>query len=105
MRELARLGVDLRLSAGKNGGRGVQHNKLAVIDGKLVQTGSYNWTTNAHKNNYENVLFLDAPDDAAAYAAYFDRVWEQGWEPEPGDFEASEFAPEGAVPAPGATPW
>jgi phosphatidylserine/phosphatidylglycerophosphate/cardiolipin synthase-like enzyme len=105
MRELARLGFDLRLSAGKNGGRGVQHNKLAVIDGKLVQTGSYNWTTNAHKNNYENVLFLDAPDDAAAYAAYFDRVWEQGWEPEPGDFEASEFAPEGAVPAPGATPW
>lgn len=105
MRELARLGFDLRLSAGKNGDRGVQHNKLAVIDGKLVQTGSYNWTTNAHKNNFENVLFLDAPDDAAAYAAYFDRVWDQGWEPEQADFEAADFAPEGAVPAPGATPW
>lgn len=105
MRELARLGLDLRLSAGKNGDRGVQHNKLAVLDGKLVQTGSYNWTTNAHKNNFENILFLDAPDDAAAYAAYFDRIWDQGWEPESSDLEASEFAPEGAVPAPGATPW
>lgn len=104
MRDLARMGFDLRLSAGKDGRRGVQHNKLAVIDGKLVETGSYNWTTNAHKNNYENLLFLDAPDDVAAYDAAFERVWEQGWEPAAADFEAAQALPEGAVPAAGS-PW
>lgn len=103
MRELARLGLDLRLSAGKDGGRSVQHNKMAVIDGKLVETGSYNWTTNAHKNNFENLLFLDAPDDVAAYEAFFERIWEQGWEPAAADFEAAGLLPEGAVPAP--SPW
>ncbi|MDX6768096.1 MAG: phospholipase D-like domain-containing protein, partial [Elusimicrobiota bacterium] len=104
MRELVRLGFDARLSRGKNGERGVQHNKMAVLDGRLVQTGSYNWTTNAHKNNYENVLFLDAPDDAAAYAAYYERIWDQAVEPDDASLEHAEFAPEGAVPAPGS-PW
>lgn len=103
MRELVALGFDVRLSKGKDGRRGVQHNKLAVLDGKLVQTGSHNWTTNGHKNNYENILFLDAPDDVAAYAAYFERIWGRGFEPPEGSAPA-EFLPEGSVPAPGS-PW
>lgn len=103
MRELVTLGFEVRLSAGKDGHRGVQHNKMAVIDGKLVQTGSFNWTTNAHKNNYENVLFLDAPDDVAAYESYFDRIWDQAREPAASDFENADFHPEGAVPL--ASPW
>lgn len=98
MRELVELGFEVRLCAGRSGDRGVQHNKMAVIDGKLVETGSYNWTTNAHKNNYENALFLDAPDDVAAYEAYFDRVWDQAREPEAADLESEHRAPEGAVP-------
>lgn len=104
MRELVALGFDVRLSRGKDGRRGVQHNKLAVLDGKLAQTGSYNWTTNAHKNNYENALFLDAPDDVAAYAAYYERIWDQAVEPGPADLEGPRFLPEGAVPAP-ASSW
>ncbi len=103
MRDLVALGFDVRLSRGKDGDRGVQHNKLAVLDGKLVQTGSYNWTTNAHKNNYENVLFLDAPDDVAAYAAYYERIWDQAVEPDESHFAHDVFAPEGAVPAPGSS--
>ncbi len=101
MRELVALGFDVRLSKGKDGQRGVQHNKMAVLDGKLVQTGSHNWTNNGHKNNYENALFLDAPDDVAAYAAFFERIWDQGFEPPAGASETHEFLPEGAVPAPG----
>ena len=75
MAEMRALGFDVRLSDGKSQGRGVMHNKFAVFDGRLVETGSFNWTTNGERNNYENALFLDAPDDAAGFAAYFERLW------------------------------
>ena len=61
------------------------HNKFAVFDGALVEAGSFNWTRNGEKNNYENAMFLDAPDDVAAFAAAFKRVRDQAWAPEPDD--------------------
>lgn len=75
MAEMRDLGFDVRLSDGKGPGRGVMHNKFVVLDGKLVETGSFNWTMNGERNNYENAAFLDAPDDAAGYRAYFERIW------------------------------
>jgi phosphatidylserine/phosphatidylglycerophosphate/cardiolipin synthase-like enzyme len=85
MAEMADLGFDVRLSNGKNGQTGVMHNKFVVLDGKLVETGSFNWTFNGELNNYENAAFLDAPDDAAAWTAYFERIWKQGRAPTPDD--------------------
>jgi len=82
---MAELGFDVRLSNGKDGQKGVMHNKFVVLDGKLVETGSFNWTFNGELNNYENAVFLDAPDDAAAWAAYFERIWSQGRAPTPED--------------------
>ena len=75
MAEMRELGFDVRLSDGKGAGRGVMHNKFAVLDAKLVETGSFNWTMNGERNNYENAVYLDAPDDAAGYRAYFERIW------------------------------
>lgn len=75
MAEMRELGFEVRLSDGKGPGRGVMHNKFVVLDGKLVETGSFNWTMNGERNNYENAAFLDAPDDAAGYRAYFERIW------------------------------
>ena len=85
MAEMMDLGFDVRLSNGKDGQKGVMHNKFVVLDGKLVETGSFNWTFNGELNNYENAAFLDAPDDAAAWAAYFERIWKQGRIPTPDD--------------------
>ncbi|OGR94445.1 MAG: hypothetical protein A2V88_11645 [Elusimicrobia bacterium RBG_16_66_12] len=75
MADMRDLGFDVRLSDGKGPGRGVMHNKFVVLDSKLVETGSFNWTTNGERNNYENAVFLDAPDDAASYRSYFERIW------------------------------
>jgi phosphatidylserine/phosphatidylglycerophosphate/cardiolipin synthase-like enzyme len=84
-----RLKVDTARSAGKKivalierlkaGGvqvrtvapNGRNHNKFAVIDGKRVVTGSYNWTLKA-EGNWENLLMLDCPELAKAY----EREWE-----------------------------
>ncbi len=39
---------------------GIMHNKMAIIDGKILFTGSYNWTKSAEKKNQENLLeFID----------------------------------------------
>jgi phosphatidylserine/phosphatidylglycerophosphate/cardiolipin synthase-like enzyme len=87
MAEMAELGFDVRLSNGKDGQKGVMHNKFVVVDGKLVETGSFNWTFNGELNNYENAAFLDAPDDAAAWTAYFERIWKQARVPTPADHQ------------------
>lgn len=88
MAQMVELGFDVRLSNGKDGQKGVMHNKFVVLDGKLVETGSFNWTFNGELNNYENAAFLNAPDDAAAWSAYFERIWSQGRAPTPEDHKA-----------------
>lgn len=87
-------GFDVLLSAGKGGEKGVMHNKFAVFDGALVEAGSFNWTRNGEKNNYENAMFLDAPDDVAAFMAAFKRVRDQAWAPAPDDHSGPHAAPE-----------
>lgn len=90
----AEQGFDVLISAGKGGDKGVMHNKFAVFDGTLVEAGSFNWTRNGERNNYENAMFLDAPDDAAAFAAYFERIRDQAWVPGPEDHAGPRSAPE-----------
>ncbi len=46
----------------------IAHNKVMVIDGMTVVTGSFNFTKAAQRDNAENVLILwNAPALAAAY--------------------------------------
>jgi phosphatidylserine/phosphatidylglycerophosphate/cardiolipin synthase-like enzyme len=86
--EMTELGFDVRLSDGRTGARSVMHNKFGVFDGQFVETGSFNWTMNGELNNYENAVYLDAPDDAAGYAAYFQRIWNQARVPTAADHRA-----------------
>ena len=48
------------------------HDKFAVVDGRWVITGSFNWTEGAERRNRENVLALDCP----ALAQAFEAEWE-----------------------------
>ena len=48
------------------------HHKFAVVDGRWVISGSFNWTTSAENRNRENVLVFDCP----ALAETFDAEWE-----------------------------
>src|SRR5688572_10207590 len=57
---------------------GLMHQKFAVIDRRLVFSGSYNWTHSADKLNHENLLlFRDAPSLAEEYRRVFIYLWEQ----------------------------
>jgi phosphatidylserine/phosphatidylglycerophosphate/cardiolipin synthase-like enzyme len=67
-------------TAGKPGDKdsGLMHQKFAVIDRRIVFTGSYNWTHSAESRNDENLLmFRDAGPLAEEYRKAFVRIWER----------------------------
>ncbi len=68
-------GITVRLSGGYRGQRSLMHDKFAVFDGRLVETGSFNWTTSADDYNYENAVFLGDAAIASRYENEFERIW------------------------------
>ncbi|MBI4347508.1 MAG: DUF1669 domain-containing protein, partial [Elusimicrobia bacterium] len=76
---LAFHGVKVRILAGPDpkGPEWAQkdHNKFFIVDGKLVETGSMNFTKNAAIFNYENGAFLTDKTDVASYVAFFGDMW------------------------------
>jgi phosphatidylserine/phosphatidylglycerophosphate/cardiolipin synthase-like enzyme len=62
----------------------IHHDKVLVVDGATVQTGSFNYTQAAQKSNSENVMVLwNNPQLAKGYLAHWERNWKQGraWQP------------------------
>ena len=45
----------------------IAHNKVMVIDGHIVVTGSFNFTKAAEEKNTENLLVIDDPELAVKY--------------------------------------
>lgn len=66
-------GFNIKITHGK--GRGIMHNKFCIFDKELLFTGSYNWTDNAEKNNYENAVFISDPETISQYQKEFDKIW------------------------------
>jgi len=62
-----------------DGEHAIAHNKIMVIDGATVVTGSYNFTRAAEEKNAENVLIIRSKDLAALYT--------KNWEPHRGHSE------------------
>lgn len=55
---------------------GIAHNKVMIIDGYKVITGSFNFTEAADKRNAENVLLIQDRKVAAEYLANWMKRWE-----------------------------
>ena len=65
--------MDVRISSNS----AIMHNKFAIIDGKILITGSYNWTLSANNRNDENVLVIDCRYVIDEYEEQFERLWLQ----------------------------
>lgn len=52
--------------------RAIAHNKVMIIDDRIVITGSFNFTKAAEEKNAENLLIIDSPALAAKYVANFE---------------------------------
>lgn len=69
---LKNAGVDIRLDTNS----GLMHDKVAVIDGHIVLTGSMNWSNAGVRENNENLLVLNNEDWASAYEGQFEAIYE-----------------------------
>jgi len=65
---LAHAGIPTRIDAQHK----IAHNKIMVIDGAVVITGSFNFTRGAEYDNAENLLVIRSQ----ALAAQYPRNWE-----------------------------
>jgi len=68
---LLKHGFDIRYHMGF----GLMHNKFAIIDGKSLITGSFNWTLTAEERNEENLLIIADEGTIEKYKQRFDYLW------------------------------
>jgi phosphatidylserine/phosphatidylglycerophosphate/cardiolipin synthase-like enzyme len=76
-RKLVAAGMNVRIS--KN--TAIFHDKLAIVDGRVVLTGSFNWTIGAETRNEENLCRIESSEVAARAEDQFNVLWEL-WNPE-----------------------
>ncbi|CDS12839.1 hypothetical protein LRAMOSA05023 [Lichtheimia ramosa] len=53
------------------------HNKFAVIDGKTLINGSFNWSKNARFKNRENIVITNIPECIKEFEIEFERLWNE----------------------------
>ncbi|MFP4896643.1 phospholipase D family protein [Paraburkholderia sp. EG304] len=59
----------------------IHHDKVVIVDGATVQTGSFNYSQAAASRNSENALVLwDCPGVARGYLEHWQSRWDQGVE-------------------------
>lgn len=66
------------------------HHKYIVVDDHIVITGSLNFSESADDSNDENVVVIDNADIARLYVEEFQRVWDIGHDPDPGDLKCGK---------------
>ena len=69
---LADEGIEVRFITVKGG---TLHHKFMLIDGKLLMTGSYNFTNESEFRNHEAAIFTNNKALIQSFAAEFERLW------------------------------
>ncbi len=70
-RFLVQKGIKIRVSTNNY----IMHNKFAIIDNRLLLTGSYNWTFSANNRNDENLMVIDDPELIEIFQNQFVNLW------------------------------
>lgn len=74
--KLLAAGVQIRF--GHQRGSGIMHNKFVIVDGKMLETGSFNETNHASFYNNENQIYLTNPKVLERYKKRFEFLWSEG---------------------------
>jgi phosphatidylserine/phosphatidylglycerophosphate/cardiolipin synthase-like enzyme len=73
VRLLVKAGANLRFGHQ----RGIMHDKFTIIDEKMVETGSFNYTNHASQANNENQVYLANPEIVKRYHTRFEEIWNE----------------------------
>lgn len=72
MRDITRHGVELRI----DGHYHIQHDKMMIVDGTTLETGSFNYAKSAEYDNSENILVIkNMPKILSQYQEHFASRW------------------------------
>jgi len=77
-RLLVQKGIKTRISTNNY----IMHHKFAIIDNRILLTGSYNWTFFANKRNDENLMVIDNPEIIEIFQKQFTNLWTNKYSPE-----------------------
>ena len=58
-----------------------QHHKYIIVDGERVASGSYNFSNNAERDTFENIIFFEGPAYEGViedFVANFGAIWDTG---------------------------
>ena len=55
----------------------LMHDKILVVDGIVVLTGSFNWSNNAENYNNENLIVIESTYIAGIYEQEFAEIWNE----------------------------
>ena len=69
-RRMKQAGLDVL----QDGSPWVMHHKVILIDGRVVIFGSFNFSSNADRDNDENLLIVEDPGLASAFEAEYQRM-------------------------------
>mmetsp|Transcript_10070 Transcript_10070/g.42335 ORF Transcript_10070/g.42335 Transcript_10070/m.42335 type:complete len:431 (-) Transcript_10070:3434-4726(-) len=72
-RELFVNGIQVRLGGASS--YTSMHHKFAVVDDMILLSGSFNWTVQGSKKNYENVIITSDPRLIKTFSCEFVRLW------------------------------
>jgi phosphatidylserine/phosphatidylglycerophosphate/cardiolipin synthase-like enzyme len=56
----------------------IMHHKFTVVDGRWVETGSWNYTDSETYRNNNNSIIIESPELAANYTAVFEKMFVGG---------------------------
>jgi len=58
--------------------KGIMHNKFCIVDGVILETGSFNYKKNASEANAENQIYITDPGTVKKYQDVFNQLWTDG---------------------------
>jgi phosphatidylserine/phosphatidylglycerophosphate/cardiolipin synthase-like enzyme len=69
--------LDSNISVIQDRDAGIMHNRIAIIHGRILSNGSYDWRKSAEEKNQENLLeFIDEKKIIEIYQERLDYLWE-----------------------------
>ncbi len=68
---LKNAGIAIRLDSN----HALMHDKVAIIDGHIVLTGSFNWSAAGNEDNNENLVVLESQAWSAAFEIQFQQIY------------------------------
>ena len=71
VQRLSRAGIAVRIDTSPYH----MHHKFALVDGRTLLTGSYNWTRSAEQHNEENVVSTEDAGLVRAFSEEFEQLW------------------------------